>query len=219
MKPAVSLFTCLPLLLAGVTVAKPVTLNAQLHVAGRIVPGASCTVTVGDGSIDFGPIELESDPALPTKLPEMKVRMSISCGVATRYALVPTSSSSGDIANPKSFGLLSEIDQSLAGSFFVRIDSSSDHIEGRKAFHTGTDASLDLGSALWGPSTFSILPLGRGEFAIGFVTEDGSYATPSTIKDLDTYLLINPTIKPANELDRTDEIAFSGDLGFEIMYF
>lgn len=209
----------LPFLLAGVMESQGVTANADLRVAGSIAPAGSCNVAVGDGTIEFGSVELERDPTKPTKLGEQRVKMVIGCTVPTRYALVATSSSSAGIADPKDFGLVSESDRSSTGSLYVRIDSASDHIEGNRAYHTSADASLDLSSANWGPSTFSVWPIARGSFAIGFVTTDGSYEMPPRIKDLDTYLLISPTIKPSNELDRTDGIAFSGDLGFEIRYF
>jgi hypothetical protein len=209
----------LSLLLVGAAPCSAATVNADLRVAGSIVPAGSCNVTIGDGVIEFGTVELEPDPAKPTRLDEQRVKMAIGCTAPTRYALVATSSSSVGIADPHNFGLVSVSDRSATGSLYVRIDSASDHIEGKRAYHTGADAFVDLASATWGPSTFSTWPIARGSLAIGFVTADGSYEVPPRIKDFDTYLLVSPTIKPSSELNRTDEIAFSGDLGFEIRYF
>jgi Protein of unknown function (DUF1120) len=209
----------LPLLLAGATGAYARAEPARLQVVGSIAPGASCDMRVGGGQIDLGAIDLNPDPTKPTNLAEQRVKLVIDCAAPTRYALVASSSSSGGIDDPKDFGLISESDRTPTGHLYVRIDSASDHIEGKRAFHTGADVSVDLGSASWGPSTFSTWPIARGSMAIGFVTADGSYAFPPPIKNFDTYLLINTTINPANELDRADEITVAGDLGFEIRYF
>jgi len=209
---------CLPLLLLGMTAAQASTTSAELRVTGSIAPAGSCEVKVGDGRVDFGAVELDPDPTKPTSLEE-RVKMTVTCTVARRYALIAGSSSSTGTNNPNDFGLVSTDGRSSVGSLFVRLDSSSDHIEGVRAYHTGADASLDLANATWGPSTRSTWPLSVGTHAIGFVSEDGSYATPSPIRNFDTYLLVHPMIKPANELDRRDEIAFYGDLGFEIRYF
>jgi len=218
MNTRIPVLACVPLLLLGVAPVRASTTGAELNVAGSITPAGACDMKVGSGHIEFGEIDLNPEPTKPTKLDTQRVKMVITCTVPRRYALFAGSSTSTG-GNPQDFGLISTADRSPAGSLYVRLDSSSDHIDGARAYHTGAEASLDLADAPWGPSTFSVWPLSAGGHAIGFVTTDGSHATPSPIMNLDTYLLVDPVIKPSNELDRRDEIAFYGDLGFEIRYF
>jgi hypothetical protein len=217
-KARASLIALLPALLAG-AVATPIrAANASLDVVGRIVPSESCDMTVGNGPISFGQIHLNPDPSRPTKIDEQRIKVAIKCEGGQRYALIAGSVASSGLDDPRDFGLVSGSDGSTTGSLFVRIDSDSDRIEGRRGYHTAADSALDLGSAAWGPSTFSVWPIARG-MAIGFVKTDGSFAVPEPIADFYTYILVSGEIRPADELDRTEEIAFSGDVGFEIHYF
>lgn len=195
--------------------------NVDLQVAGSITPGQACEMTVGQGT-DYGRIsrdKLNPDPTLYTDLGVRRVKMHIDCATPMRYALVSTNVSPRDEpGDAYDLGLFSTTNPSSVGSLFVRLDNASAHIEGSHAYYTSAD-SQDLGSAAWGPSTFSAVPIGRASIVIGFVTADGSFDAPEPIGHLDTYLLINPLIRPLNELALTDDITFSGTLGFEIRYF
>lgn len=195
--------------------------STNLQVEGTLSPGPACEMAVGNGLLDLGRIsrgELNPDPSKPTQLESKRVKMRIDCATPRRYALVGSGNSPAASGDPLDFGLVSESDGSPAGSLYVRLDSASDHIEGERAYHTATYQTTGLESAAWGPSTFSIVPILRG-YAIGFVMADGSYETPSAIKKFDTYLLVDPSIRPVNELDLTGEITFTGNLGFDITYF
>lgn len=208
----------LPLLVAGVPAGASST---DLLVTGSIAPAAACAMTLGTRNlIELGVIkrsDLNPIPTEPTKLDTQKIKMFITCGSAQRYALIASSaSSSGDEYD---FGLVSDHGKASAGSLYVRFDSASAHVDGQDGYYTTTVPQADLENAAWGPSTFSVLPVPNGSHALGFVTADGSYAAPSFIRNFDTYLQVEPKIKPVNELDLRDELAFSGELGFEIRYF
>ncbi|MDQ0009503.1 hypothetical protein J2T07_001680 [Luteibacter jiangsuensis] len=195
--------------------------NVDLQVTGSITPGQACNMTVGKG-MDYGRIsrnKLNADPSLYTDLGMRRVKMHIDCATPMRYALVSTNVSPRDEAGDAyDLGLFSTANPSSVGSLFVRLDSASAHIEGGSAYYTSAD-SQELGAAAWGPSTFSSMPIGRASIVIGFVTADGSFDAPGPIGHFDTYLLVHPWIKPMNELALTDDITFSGTLGFEIRYF
>ena len=212
----------IPLLFAIASAADATQAGADLRVSGSIVPGGSCAMKLGSGIVDFGTIsraDLNPDPTLPTALGGRPADLVIECPTPTRYALLGFSPSAAGIEDDKDFGLLSEEDRSPVGSLYIRIDNYADKIDGVRAYHTAALASADLGSAEWGPSTFSPWPITRGTYAFGFVTQDGSRETPPPIRRLTTKLLIVPTIKPSGELDLTDEFSFTGDLGLELKYF
>jgi hypothetical protein len=195
--------------------------STNLQVAGTLSPGPACEMTVGNGLLDLGRIsigDLNPDPSKPTRLESKRVKMRIDCANARRYALVANGSSLSASGDPIDFGLVSEGDGSPAGSLYARLDSASAHIEGKAAYYTATDQTTGLETAAWGPSSFSVMPVPQG-YAIGFVTTDGSYAAPSAIKNFDTYLLVDPGIRPVSELDLTGKITFTGTLGFDINYF
>jgi hypothetical protein len=195
--------------------------DANLRLDGTIAPGGACEMTLGNGIIDFGRMsvsDLNPNPSKPTDLEKKRVKMRIDCDRPRRYALVAKSATSV-VGDDLDFGLSSQSDHSITGSLYIRFDSASAHIEGARGYYTAADAAVDLATAQWGPSTFSVMPVPNGSFALGFVTSDGSYATPPPIANFDTYLLVSPRIRPVNELDLSDEITFSGSLGFEITYF
>jgi hypothetical protein len=221
MKPGLTCLAFTLLSLPAGALASTASSSANLRLAGAITPGGACEMTVGNGVIDFERLsvaDLNPDHSKPTSLEEQRVKIRIDCESPRRYALVARSSA--PVGNDElDFGLFSQSDQSVAGRLHLRFDSASAHIEGARAYYTAADAAVDLATAQWGPSTFSILPVPNGAFAIGFVTSDGSYATPPPIAHFDTYLLVNPRIRPVNELDLSSEIAFSGSIGFEINYF
>jgi hypothetical protein len=196
--------------------------SADLRVGGRIIPGSSCSMTIGDGELDLGRIHrdaLNPDHSKRTRLAEQRIKMQIVCEAAARYALVATGLLPVGSQDTFDFGLVSDADQTPAGNLYVRFDSGSAHIEGARGYYTGTDTPHDLDHAIWGPSTSSILPVPNSNFAMGFVTAIGIDDPPSPIRNFDTYLLVQPWIRPVNELDLSDEIAFAGDLAFEIRYF
>jgi hypothetical protein len=190
--------------------------SADLLVTGSIAPAATCAMTLGTNNvIELGAIRRV--PTEPTKLDTQRIKMFITCSTAQRYALLASSaSSSGDRYD---FGLVSDSGKASAGSLYIRFDNASAHIDGQDGYYTMAVPQADLETAAWGPSTFSVVTIPNGSHALGFVTADGSSAAPSFIKNFDTYLLVEPTIKPVNELDLRDELAFSGELGFEIRYF
>jgi len=216
-KPHTVTLAVMSLLLGFGMPATATETSADLRVNGSIAPGGSCDMTVGNGAIEFGRVELNSDPTKPTPLEIQRVKMTLTCTTATRYALIAGTTAPGE--NPGSFGLVSGESGSLTGKMIVRLDNSSDHIEGVNAFHTSTAASADLATAQWGTSTSSAWPLSAGDQAIGFVLQDGSQAAPSYIKNFYTYLIVEPVVRPSGELDLRDEIAFQGNLGFEVRYF
>lgn len=196
--------------------------GVDLGVAGRITPGPACEMTVGTGIVDFGRIargDLNPDPSLPTALGEQRIKMNIVCANPMRYATVASGASRSATHDDYDFGLVSDGGQSTAGKLYVRYDSWSAHIEGAHAYYTASASPTDLEHTIWGPSTGSVQPIPNGAFAIGFVADNGSDKPPSPIKHFDTYLLLNAHIKPVNELDLSNELTFSGDLGFEIRYF
>lgn len=208
--------------LALATAAPVDASNADLRVAGSITPGAACAMKLGNNNlIELGRItrdDLHPDPTQPTKLETQRIKMFINCGSAQRYALV-ASSASAPGGDEFDFGLVSGNGQVSAGSLRILFSGGTAHIEGKNGYYTTTLDQPDLENAAWGPSKLSTLPIPNGVHALGFVTTDGSRAVPPAIKDFDAYLLVEPTIRPVNELDLRDEIAFAGELGFEIRYF
>jgi hypothetical protein len=208
-------------LVAASSVGSADASSADLRVGGTLVPGGACVMTLGDqgGSLNYGRIELNPDPAGETVLGEKKVKLFIRCPVAARYALIGSDGTGVGAGGGEKFGLVSDVDQAVMGHLTFRFDSASSHIEGKEGFYTGAAFPGDLATSEWGPSTFSIRPIPNGSYALGFVTSNGSFATPPPIKDLDTYLLVNGKIKPSSEIGLTDQISLVGELGFEIRYF
>jgi hypothetical protein len=194
--------------------------HADLRVAGSILPGAACTVNVGDGLIDLGRISRgDLHPTRPTPLDVQTIRMDINCGIPRRYALAARSASAGTGPKPHDFGLESDADHSPAGGLAITFGNRSATIDGVDAYVTGSYGIGDLASAAWDSSTHQQVLLQNGGYVAGFVTTEGSTEVPSAIKDLDVRLHLTPTIRPANELDLSDEIALSSGVSFEIIYF
>lgn len=194
--------------------------NADLRVAGSILPGAACDVRVGNGLVGLGRISRGKLSATqPTPLEVQTIRMDINCGSPKRYALAASSTTSGTGLKPHDFGLESDADKSPAGRLELRFDNHSANIEGEDASVTGSYGIGDLANAAWDPSTSKEVQLKNGGYAAGFVTVEGSTEVPSPIKDFDVRIRLLPTIRPANELDLSDEIALSSNVSFEIAYF
>lgn len=195
--------------------------QVSLRLEGAIVSAAACDMTIGNGAIDFGRLTLDDlnpDPSKPTVLEEKRIPMRIDCASPRRYAVVASGNTPAAGVH-KDFGLFSQTDNAQVGSLYVRFDSWSVHIESVDGFYTWTNDASDLASARWGDSTGETMPVPIAPAAIGFVTSVGSYAPPSPIRQFDTFLLVDPRIRPVNELGLLDELTFSGNLGFEITYF
>ena len=211
--------TLCALALPALALAMPVAAsNVDLRVVGSILPDAACAMTVGNGAVNLGRInlsDLNADPTKPTYLGERVVKMEIHCASNTRYALLlsSTSQSAGDELD---LGLVSTADQSKVGSLNVLLDGGAALVDGARGYYTFAEAG-DLAHASWGPSADSTLPL-RTTYAMGFVKTHGSTEAPPAIKDASTRLLVRPSIKPSNEIDLSNEISFAGDMTFEMRY-
>jgi hypothetical protein len=208
-------------LVAASSVGSAGASSADLRVGGTLVPGGACVMTLGDqaGSLDYGRIELNPDPASETRLEQKNVKLYINCPAARRYALIASDGTGPGAGSNDNFRLVSDVDQAVMGHLTFRFDSATAHIEGKAGFYTGAALPGDLATSQWGPSTFSVWPIPNGHYAMGFVTSNDSRATPLPIKDFDTYLLVNGNIKPTSEIGLTDQISLVGELGFEIRYF
>lgn len=198
--------------------------SAGLLVNGSITPGAACAVTVGSGPLNLGTIksnELEADHARPTQLAEQRVRTTVACAQAQRFAFVVREAGGADPASDKVFPMRADDDAKNTGKLFLLFDTQSVKIDGKQGYATGASGTSGLGQAAWGPATSSRenLPITNGRYAVGFVTEPASTKAPDNIKDLSVYLLVRPEINPVNELDLSSAIGFSSDLGLEITYF
>jgi hypothetical protein len=198
--------------------------SADLAVNGSIVPGAACTVAVGTGPLDLGNIkasELEADPSKPTKLAEQRVKTTVACPQPQRFAFVVRETGGMDPGLETAFPMRSDDEAKGAGKLFLLFDTQSAKIDGKQGFVTGANGVTDLGQASWGPATSSRenLPITNGRYAVGFVTEEASMKAPENIRDLSVYLLVRPQINPVEQLDLSQAIGFSSDLGLEITYF
>lgn len=192
--------------------------SVDLRIAGSIEPGGACDMTMDNGALEYGRVKLDPDPSRETPLGERKVRVAIECDSPTRYALVANGIPSHAGEDDTDFGLFSASDLSVAGKLHIRFDGASAYTESRRLYYTMTADTADLENAPWGPSSFSTRVIPRGH-AMGFVLEDGSYEPPAYVQHVKVDLLVSPAIRPAKELDLNDDIAFSGQVGFEIRYF
>jgi hypothetical protein len=208
------------LALPALALAMPVAAsNVDLRVVGSILPDAACAMTIGNGAVNLGRInlsDLNADPTKPTHLGERAVKMEIHCASKTRYALLLSSTSQSD-GDTFDLGLVSAADRSKVGSLNVLFDSGAPLVDGARGYYTSADAG-DLAHASWGPSVNSTLLLQTGTFAMGFVKTHGSTEAPPAIKDASTRLLVRPSIKPSNDIDLSTEITFAGDMTFELRY-
>jgi hypothetical protein len=194
--------------------------NADLHVAGSIVPGGACGIKLGDGPIKLGRINRDKlDDDQPTVVFDQRIRMDINCAGPSRYALVASNPLQVDVSDGARFGLVSNLDQSVVGSFSLRFDSGSVRIDGHAGYYTAAAQNAGLESASWGPSTSNVLPLLYGDYAMGFVASDGSRESPAFTKDLYTHLLLAVVIKPMKDIDLSDDVDFTGSVDLEIRYF
>lgn len=211
----------LPLLsavtLAGAALVVPANASSvDLHVAGSISPGGSCSVKIGDSVIELGRISRnELHATEPTPLEPKALAMDINCGSPSRYALT-ASSANGSLDN---FGLVSDADQSATGTLQFLFHDHAARMDGKPGYVSFADDGSNLVSAAWGPSTHTAWPIRNGSLVYGFVPTDGSRDVPAFIKDLHANLDLNLAINPLDELDLHDDIAFSSVVSFEIRYF
>ncbi|HVI56832.1 MAG TPA: hypothetical protein VM621_17460 [Luteibacter sp.] len=199
--------------------------SADLLVNGSIAPGAACGVSIGSSALDLGTIArgmLNEDPSKPTNLEEQRVKTLVTCLNATRFAFVVTEARGSDFSQPLVFNMYAADGEATPGKLFLLFDTQSTKIDGKQGYATGSSqGTSDLEHATWGPATSprENLPITNGRYAVGFVRVAESTDAPDNIKDLSVDLLIRPLIKPTNELDLSDTVGFSSDLGLEIRYF
>lgn len=208
------------MLLASAAMAGEKT--ADLLVTGSIAPGAACSTSI-PAALSLGTIArgmLNPDPSKPTELETQRVRLTVACPQAMRFAFITREASSQ--ASPDSaYPMYADESGKQMGRFYLRLDNASTKIDGATGYPTASDRKTGLEQATWGPSMPEAvtLPIPNNLFAVGFVDEPDSTKVPMNIKDLTTALLVTPQISPVDELDLSTTTEFSSNLGLEIVYF
>lgn len=196
--------------------------STDLLVTGSIAPGAACSTSIPT-ALPLGTIArgmLNPDPSKPTELETQRVRLTVACPQAMRFAFI-TREASSQASPDNAYPMYADESGKQIGAFRLRVDNASTKIDGATGYPTASDRKTGLEQATWGPSMPEAvtLPIPNNLFAVGFVDEPESIKVPLNIKNLSTALLVTPQINPANELDFSAATEFSSNLGLEIVYF
>lgn len=199
-----TLLTALLLTATGTAVAAS---SVDLAVKGVITPSA-CTPTLSNGGvIDHGKISAKDlKPTLPTTLGQTLLTMEVTCDAATLFALRGIDNRAATSNSVYNYGLGLVNDTQKLGWFWMSFEKPiADDIPVRLITSwDGTTWSTD--QSIWYTGLWA-----------GFAAAD-DLTQPIAIQKLTTQIRVRTVVRPANNLDLSNEVPIDGSATLEVRY-
>lgn len=193
--------------------------SADLTVTGSISP-SPCTIALS-GNIDYGTISAgDLNPDSVTKLDDRTIELTVNCNAARPVFLRAIDNRSASAASglggagnlpvaSHAFGL-GKADEENIGAFRVNSRTWTESGDARNITF-----SLDAGLT-WRDIDATAVWNNGSEFRIAPRLPAG--AGPSDTESLSVEIIVEPTIRPTNELPKNSTIELDGSVSFELKY-